>query len=296
MARLSPTIVCCASTLARSARFSACSRRWRRALRTTSTFLSSDSGFSTKSNAPILMARTAASTLPWPEMTPTSPSNSRSRIRVSVARPSMRGSQMSSTTTSYGWRPRRSRQASPLSTASTVYPSSRRTPPRALRTPGSSSTIRMEDIANDGAGLKTGSYGSTWQLDHEAGAARNVVGHVDGATVLRHDPAHDGKPQTAAPLLGRVVRQEQLLALGRRDARSVVGHDDPQQIVPFVVLGGQADDAGAVHRLDGVVHEIQDHAPHLLGIDRYPRHPVAVPALETDARQQPRVERECAEI
>ncbi len=100
MARLSPTIVCCASTLARSARFSAWSRRCRSALRTTSTVLSSDSGFSTKSNAPILMARTAASTLPWPEMITTSASHSRSRMRASVARPSMRGSQMSSTTTS----------------------------------------------------------------------------------------------------------------------------------------------------------------------------------------------------
>ena len=64
--QLSPTIVCCASTLARSARFSASSRRCRSALRTTSTVFSSDSGFSTKSNAPILIARTADSTLPWP--------------------------------------------------------------------------------------------------------------------------------------------------------------------------------------------------------------------------------------
>ena len=38
------------------------------ALRTTSTVFSSDNGFSTKSNAPILMARTADSTLPCPEM------------------------------------------------------------------------------------------------------------------------------------------------------------------------------------------------------------------------------------
>ena len=35
---------------------------------TTSTVFSSDSGFSTKSKAPILMARTADSMLPWPEI------------------------------------------------------------------------------------------------------------------------------------------------------------------------------------------------------------------------------------
>ena len=60
--------MCCASTFARSARFSASRCRCRSALRTTSTVFSSDSGFSTKSKAPILIARTADSTLPWPEM------------------------------------------------------------------------------------------------------------------------------------------------------------------------------------------------------------------------------------
>ena len=59
---------CWRSTRARSARFSASRSRCRSALRTTSTVFSSDSGFSTKSNAPILIARTADSMLPWPEM------------------------------------------------------------------------------------------------------------------------------------------------------------------------------------------------------------------------------------
>ncbi len=56
----------------------------------------------------------------------------------------MPGSQISSTMTSYAARITRSRQASPDSTASTAYPSSRRTPLSALRTPASSSTIRMD--------------------------------------------------------------------------------------------------------------------------------------------------------
>jgi hypothetical protein len=68
MARLSPIIAAWPPTCARSARFSASSRRCRIALRTTRTVLSSDSGFSTKSKAPILIARTADSTLPCPEM------------------------------------------------------------------------------------------------------------------------------------------------------------------------------------------------------------------------------------
>ena len=90
------------STCARSARFSASSRRCRTALPTTSTVLSSDSGFSTKSNAPSLIARTADSMLPCPEIITTGASTRRSRSRASVARPSIPGSQMSSTMTSYG--------------------------------------------------------------------------------------------------------------------------------------------------------------------------------------------------
>ena len=119
MASLSPTIFNRRSTRARRSRFSASSVRWRIALRTTSTVFSSESGFSTKSNAPILIARTADSMLPWPEMTTICASTSRSRSFVSVARPSMPGSQMSSTMTSKLALIARSRQASPVSTAST---------------------------------------------------------------------------------------------------------------------------------------------------------------------------------
>ena len=103
MAGLSPTIVvlgCWLSTLARSILFSASRSRWRRALRTTSTVFSSDNGFSMKSKAPILIARTADSILPWPEMITTCESICRSRSRCRVVSPSSPGSQMSSTITS----------------------------------------------------------------------------------------------------------------------------------------------------------------------------------------------------
>ena len=59
----------------------------------------------------------------------------------------------------------------------------------------------------------------------------DVVGHVDAAAVLGDDAADDGQAETAAPLLGRVVRQEQLVALRRRNARTVVGHDDAHEVV-----------------------------------------------------------------
>jgi hypothetical protein len=85
----------------------------------TSTVFSRESGFSTKSKAPILIALTADSMLPWPEMTTTCASIFICRSRPSVASPSSPGSQTSSTMTSTTCRTTRSRHCSPLSTAST---------------------------------------------------------------------------------------------------------------------------------------------------------------------------------
>ena len=63
---------------------------------------------------------TADSMLPCPEISTTCASTCRSRSRASVARPSMPGSQTSSTIRSTGLRVSRSRHASPLDTASTL--------------------------------------------------------------------------------------------------------------------------------------------------------------------------------
>jgi hypothetical protein len=94
---LSPTMMWRRSTVARSSRFSISSRRCLTAFETTSTVLSSESGFSTKSNAPILIARTADSMLPCPEIMITGASTRRSWSFCSVASPSIPGSQMSRT-------------------------------------------------------------------------------------------------------------------------------------------------------------------------------------------------------
>src|SRR5262249_49330294 len=117
----------------------------------------------------------------------------------------------------------RSRQASPLGTASTTYPSSRRTPVSAERTPGSSSTIRMVGFTDDGPSAR--------QLDRKPGAARRVIAHVDAAAVLGNDAADDGEAEAAAGLLGGVVRQKQLFALGRGNARAIVGDDEARHVV-----------------------------------------------------------------
>ncbi len=78
-------------------------------------------GFSRKSNAPSLVALTAASMLPWPEITTTTGRSEKgiSWMRASTSMPSTPGSQISSRTSSKSAPGSAARQASPLSTAST---------------------------------------------------------------------------------------------------------------------------------------------------------------------------------
>src|SRR3954453_1189215 len=64
---------------------------------------------------------------------------------------------------------------------------------------------------------------STRQFDCKPRPARAVVADLDAAAVLGDDAPDDRQAEAAAAPLGRVVRQEQLLALPRRDTRAVVG-------------------------------------------------------------------------
>src|SRR6476619_678551 len=77
---------------------------------------------------------------------------------------------------------------------------------------------------------------SRWKLDCKSGTARHVVAHIDVAAVLGDDPPDDRQTKAAPPSLGRVVRQEELLAFGGRNARPVVSHDDADQLIRLVAL------------------------------------------------------------
>ena len=144
IAALSPTITHRCWTCSLSARFSASSRRSRSAFLTTVSVFSSESGFSTKSCAPMRTALTAVSMLPCPEITTTGTSGSRVRTRASVSRPSIFGSHTSRRSRSKRRPSRRVSAASPRSTASTWYPSSPRIPVSEARTPASSSTTKID--------------------------------------------------------------------------------------------------------------------------------------------------------
>ena len=122
MGTLSPRMRCLRSISANSDAFCASRLRCSRALRTATVTFATESGFSKKSCAPSLVARTALSTLPWPEIITTTGLRimSASRMRSSVSSPSMPGSQMSSNNTPYTAEESISRQRSPLSATSTA--------------------------------------------------------------------------------------------------------------------------------------------------------------------------------
>jgi hypothetical protein len=101
-------------------------------------------GFSRKSNAPIFVASTAVSIVPWPDIMTTGivswPEAAHSRSSVT---PSVSGIQMSSSTSAGRSRARYARAAVAFSARLTRYPSSCRISERSSRMPTSSSTIRI---------------------------------------------------------------------------------------------------------------------------------------------------------
>ena len=128
-------------------RFSRRSSPISRALRTAVRRRSMESGFSMKSKAPSLRARTAMSIVPWPETTRTSISGLRFFISARASRPPIRGSQTSSTARSGRWASIASRPTTASSATMTSWPSSSRMSRTVDLMPGSSSITRMVAIA-----------------------------------------------------------------------------------------------------------------------------------------------------
>src|SRR6202044_1481567 len=168
-----------------------------------------ESGFSRKSKAPSLVARTAVSMVPCPEIMMTSGAFSLSRILPSVSRPSIPGSQTSSSTTSNACLPIISSPASPLSAIEVLKPSSSSTPFSDWRIVGSSSTMRILCMLIDsGRGDRIRDH---WQFDYKASTYRFVFFHANGTVVVFHDAVDDGQPKSGAAFLGREVGQKKAL-------------------------------------------------------------------------------------
>src|ERR1043165_3874083 len=206
MGMLSPTIELFGVSCFFSSRFSvrrrfastACLRRMR--------VLSIESGFSRKSYAPSLVARTAVSIVPWPEIIITSGGFSISRMWVRVSNPSILGNHTSSRTASKLCLRRTSRQASPLSAKVAEKPSSSRTPFNDSRIPDSSATMRMLGMLSD---QRLGGFDCDWQFNNEARSNRTVFFHPYGTVMLFNDTTYDGQTEACAAFFSREIWKEE---------------------------------------------------------------------------------------
>src|SRR5258705_5603016 len=197
-----------------------------------------ESGFSRKSYAPSLVARTAVSMVPWPEIMMTSGGLSRARIFCRVSSPSMPGSHTSSRTTSKVCFSKRSRQASPLSASPVLKPSSSSTPRRESRMPDSSSTMRMLCMLGSGCG---GRFGSEREFHDKPGANWLIFFHSDGALMVFDNAAYDRQAQTCAALLGGEIGQKEFFLQLLCNTVTRVGNGNLHGIATGDKTGGHAD-------------------------------------------------------
>ena len=174
-------------------------------------------------------------------------------------------------------RPRRSPPPPPRS------PRRRGCPTSEPRTPASSSTTRIDSrmrLHPPYGSRRCGVLSAGSSTTNRAPCGRLSSTRID-AVVLLHDAAHDGEAEPAAPLLGREVRHEQLVAVvGRRcrarrrprpGARGPATRSNSVEIVTVPLL---------VRGLDGVVHEVDEHALHLVGVEAQRRHVGGQPPLD----------------
>src|SRR5258708_353590 len=266
---LSPTIRLFECSCLFRSTFSRCSFLDSIAFFTRIRVLSRESGFSRKSKAPSLVARTAVSMVPWPEIMITSGGLSRSRIFSRVSSPSMPGSQMSSSTTSNTVLRSRSRLASPLSTDAAEYPSSASTPASDSRIPGSSSTMRTLCM------LGTCRYGCVLgnhrQLDDEPGSHWLVLFYPDRTMVIFYHPAHNRQTQPSAAFLGRKIRQKKSLLKFPCHAMARIGYGDFDRVAARHQCGRDLNFPyqRILHSIGGIVHKIGYRAFDRLFIGHY---------------------------
>ncbi len=183
-----------------------------------------ESGFSRKSSAPSLVALTAVSMLPWPEITTTAgrSGNGICWMRASTSSPSRPGSQISSSTSS---------KPPPGKVFQAFFAGGHGIRPRSLRLPGRRSATDGCRVRHPQPGCAAASYRNSRRVrrpgihgaasaladggnfDNEARSGWLIVFHANMPVVLGDDVAHNRKTQAGAAILGGKVGQEELLLI-----------------------------------------------------------------------------------
>src|SRR5579862_5464603 len=269
MGMLLPTITLLGISCFLSSRFSSRNRLASIAFLIRIRTLSMERGFSKKSYAPNLVARTAVSMVPWPEIIMTSGAFSLSRIFPSVSRPSIPGSHTSSSTTSNACLPSSSNAASPLSASAVSSPSSSKRSLSDWRIVGSSSTMRI--LCMLVYGRRSNRFGDDWQLNYKSSADRLIFLHTNRSVMIFDNTVHNRKSQAGAAFLGREVGQEQTFF--QLASHSVAGISDGN--LNHIAVGHQRGrnldltKEGVLHGFRSVVHQIGQSALDCLAISHH---------------------------
>src|ERR1700736_4935558 len=246
----SPTrTISCRPTRRRNWRFSSSRRESFRTFSTVSNSLSVESGFFTETAAPRRVARTAISTLAWPDIITTGvdrPSAFRSSRKEMPSLPGM--------TTSEKIRSKRcvftrARARAALSHTVASWPAIRKARASEASVFASSSTMRRCAIL---------------QFDPKSRAFAGLAFPRNPPSMIADNGLHDRQAQAGAVLLGGVVRRKQALALLPGEAGAGVGkfeHD-----CGIGVTGSQGEEAASGHGVERVQHQILQYAMELRGV------------------------------
>src|SRR5579859_7740086 len=131
-------------------------------------------------------------------------------------------------------------------------------PARESRMPASSSTMRILCMLGDGG--RWGSFGYYRKFDDKAGSYGTIFFHADRAMVIFHDAAHDRKPQARPPLLGREIRQKELLFEFAGDSVAGIGNRDLDGIAARHKSRGNLDltNDRVLRGFRGIIHQVRN--------------------------------------
>ncbi len=260
--------------------FSSARAWWARAFLTTTETLSMESGFSRKSKAPSLVALTAASMLPWPEITTTS-GRSANGMRldaledlhtVDAGQPDIEQHQLEAGAgkgVQAGFAAFRGIGA----IAFVLEHAGQRAADFRLVVHHQDAPLLHAFTGAAGCACGAGvldrlRIDGHWNLDGEARAGRQVVFHAYVRVVLGHDVADDGEAQAGAAPLGGEIGQEEFFLFVGADAAAGIGHHQLDRI-GRARLGGDVKilDERILHGFGGVIDQVHHHALELLAVE-----------------------------
>src|SRR6516164_3278899 len=289
--------------------FSSSRRDTRSAFSTVTSSLSVDSGFSRKSSAPSLVARTAMAMFACPEIRMTGAFMPAPLISSRNSSPLLPGITTSEKITSNFSLRSNSTARFALSQTVASCPARRNARESEARVFASSSTsrswaFRVTIFRRKDSVARRGGFGCGWrgrllggcrqrflggharlvagQLNAKGGAVSFLAGHRDGSAVIAHHRLHNRQSQTGPLLLGRVIRRKQARALFRCQSLAGIGNLDAHARLGF--RGAKGQDPARWHGIERIQNQVLERLVQQLRVAVNLRQPFLQEVLGRDRR------------